>query len=131
LLPALNGALDEAPATLNRVPLSLGTDAQTLVPELRNRLQDINPMVDYLAPYGRDLGAFIANFHAGFAYKGADGRSVLRLSPFVNAQTLKADPVSGLTTGILLGSNGYPAPGAQSNPQQFSGAYPRLYQEPK
>ncbi len=131
LLPSLDGTLTEAPATLDRVPQSLGTDAQALIPELRSRLQDLNPMVGYLAPYGRDLGSFIANFHAGFAYKGADGRSVLRLSPFVNAQSVKADPLGYLTKDLLIGSNGYPAPGGQADPQQFSGAYPRLYPEPK
>ncbi|MBO0878595.1 MAG: MCE family protein, partial [Pseudonocardia sp.] len=65
LLPSLDGTLDEAPATLDRVP-TLGTDVRAAVPELRTVLRDANPMLGYLKPYGRDLGAMLASFGASF-----------------------------------------------------------------
>lgn len=129
LLPALNGVLDQAPATLTRVPDVAG-DADTLIPQLRERLRDLNPMVAYLSPYGRDIGAFLANFRASFAHRTTDGKNVLALFAVANEQSVRGNPLD-LHGGLLTRSNAYPAPGTQGNRAPFSGTYPRLMKDPK
>jgi phospholipid/cholesterol/gamma-HCH transport system substrate-binding protein len=128
LLPSLNGALDQAPATLDRVP-GVANDAGALIPQLRERLRDLNPMVAYLSPYGRDIGAFLANFRASFAHKTTDGKNVLALFAAANDQSVRGNPVN-LGGGVLVGSNPYPAPGQQAVRAPFSGQYPRLMKDP-
>jgi phospholipid/cholesterol/gamma-HCH transport system substrate-binding protein len=129
LLPALDGVLDKAPKTLDRVP-TLSDDAEALIPQLWERLRDVNPMVGYLTPYGRDIGAFIANFSASFAHKTTDGKTVLALFAAGNDQSVRGVPID-MHGGVLVRSNPYPAPGAQGDRAPFSGNSPRLYKEPK
>jgi phospholipid/cholesterol/gamma-HCH transport system substrate-binding protein len=128
MLPSLNGVLDGAPATLNRVPTVVG-DAGALIPQLRERLRDLNPMVAYLSPYGRDIGAFLANFRASFAHKTTDGKNVLALFAVANEESVRGNPVN-LGGGLTVGTNAYPAPGQQATRKPFSGNYPRLVKDP-
>ena len=60
LLPSLDQALDKAPATLSRTPAA-AADISALVPTLRMALADLNPMLAFLVPYGRDIAGLIAN----------------------------------------------------------------------
>ncbi|HEV7977931.1 MlaD family protein [Amycolatopsis sp.] len=128
MLPSLNGVLDGAPATLNRVPTLVG-DAGALIPQLRERLRDLNPMAAYLSPYGRDIGAFLANFRASFAHKTTDGKNVLALFAVANEESVRGNPVN-LGGGLTVGTNAYPAPGQQATRTPFSGNYPRLVKDP-
>lgn len=126
LLPALNGVLGKAPATLDRVP-AVAADANLLLPRLRDRLRDLNPMLSYLSPYGHDIGSFVANFSASFAHTSSNGNNVLDLFAVVNDQSVRGNPLN-LNGGVLVGSNPYPKPGQQSDLRPFTGNYPRLYQ---
>ncbi|NKQ53219.1 MCE family protein [Amycolatopsis sp. K13G38] len=128
LLPALNGTLDESPATLGRVP-AVGNDLDDLLPKAQFELRDIDPMLSYMSPFGRDIGAFFANFGAAFSYKDENGDNYLRLMPFFNEQSLKGYPVNTsklLPIAPLMQTNPYPGAGSAANPQPFAGPAPHL-----
>lgn len=77
----------------------------------------------YLSLYGRDIGAFLANFRASFAQKTTDGKNVLALFAVANDQSVRWNPVN-LGGGVLVGSNPYPALGQRAVQAPFSGPYP-------
>lgn len=62
LFKATNPALTSLPAFADK-----GSDA---VPKLENVLREINPMVEYIKPYGKDLTSGIENFGAGASLDG-------------------------------------------------------------
>lgn len=123
LLPFLDGTLKRAPRTLDAVP-GAADELRELVPTLRLDLAELNPMLAYLRPYGRDLGAFFANWAAMLAYKDGNGH-YLRIFPVLNEGSLKNLPLS-LNHGILDKSNAYPRPGGATNPGPFNGTYPHV-----
>lgn len=63
ILNPLNGSLVQAPATLGPLPTSAG-DLTTLAKPAANLLSNLNPIVNYVAPYKRDTAAFFSNFNA-------------------------------------------------------------------
>lgn len=130
LLPALNGVLDSAPATLDRVP-TLGSDVRGLVPPAQNLLADANPMLAYLKPYGRDLGAMLANFGASFESKAEDGLNTVRLAPIINSGSVRNMPLPVEGLDPTHWSNPYPKPGQAGNPAPFTGPYPRVERTPR
>ncbi|WP_020498652.1 MlaD family protein [Sciscionella marina] len=129
MLPALNGTLDRAPATLNRIPTVAG-DLNAALPQLRERLRDLNPMLRYLSPYGKDIGSFVANFGSSFAHTTTNGDNVLDLFTVANEQSVRGNPLN-LGKGIFTQSNPYPAPGEQSHLGPFNGKFPRLVKDPE
>src|SRR5439155_19031153 len=60
-LPPLDGALDEAPNTLDRVA-TFRSDTDDLIGPGVQILRDIDPMLGYIRPYGHDLAALFTNF---------------------------------------------------------------------
>lgn len=129
LLPALDGTLDAAPATLERIP-TFGSDVRTLVPGAELMLRDINPMLAYMKPYGRDVGAMIASFGASFDLAVENGIRPIRLSPIFNSASLRGNPLP-MTIDPNHWNNPYPTPGQMENPAPFSGEYPRVERAPK
>lgn len=123
LLPSLDGTLRRAPRTLDAVP-GAADELRELVPILRLDLAELNPMLAYLSPYGRDLAAFFTNWSAMLASKDGNGH-YLRIFPVLNEQSLKNLPLS-VNHGILDKSNAYPAPGGAINPGPYDGTYPRV-----
>ncbi|KAA9153982.1 MCE family protein [Amycolatopsis acidicola] len=131
LLPSLNTVLDKSPATLQRVPAA-GDDLQELAPTVRSVLQDVNPMLRYLEPYGKDIAAFFAGFNSVWSYKAEDGLTVLRLAAVnVTAQMVKTGLPLPTDAGPLTKSNPYPLPGLSGNPTIYTGAYPHVEQDSK
>lgn len=128
LLPALNGTLDAAPDTLQRVPV-VSRDVKDVIPTTRVALSDLNPMLGYLKPYGRDLAAFFTNVSAQFAQRDANGH-YLRAFLIFNEQTARNNPLN-TNKGLLDKSNAYPGPGQSAEPGPFTGQYPRVEQEPR
>ncbi|HVW43597.1 MAG TPA: MlaD family protein [Amycolatopsis sp.] len=128
LLPSLNGALDEAPATLDRVP-TFGTDVRTLIPGATLLLRDVNPMLGYLEPYGRDIGAMTASFGAAMDTQVENGVRPIRLAPIFDSASLRGVPlqINGLDPTHWV--NPYPQAGQAANPAPFSGPYPRVQRE--
>jgi phospholipid/cholesterol/gamma-HCH transport system substrate-binding protein len=126
LLPALDGTLDRAPATLQRVP-AVSNDARELIPTLRVTLADVNPMLSYLQPYGRDIAAFFANWSAMLAQRDVNGH-YLRVSTVFNEQSVSNFPIES-HVAVLDKSNAYPKPGQAANPGPFTGRYPHVDRE--
>ncbi|MFR9805061.1 MlaD family protein [Pseudonocardia sp. RS010] len=126
LLPALDGALDAAPPTLDRVP-TLGEDVRSLSPVAVDMLREVNPMLNYLAPYGRDFAAFIANFNSVIGHTDEAGFHYLRLQPRINERSIQ----SPVNFGINTYENPYPAPGAGLDVGPFEGEYPRVERAPR
>lgn len=127
LLPALNGTLDAAPATLQRTPV-VSRDVRDVIPSAHVALADLNPMLGYLQPYGRDLAAFFTNVSAQFAQRDVNGH-YLRAFLIFNEQSARNNPLN-TNKGLLDKSNAYPAPGQSADPGPFTGQYPRVKQEP-
>ncbi|SNR94708.1 phospholipid/cholesterol/gamma-HCH transport system substrate-binding protein [Haloechinothrix alba] len=129
LLPALDGTLDTAPATLKRVP-TFGHDLRQLIPDAEMTLRDVNPMLAYLKPYGRDVGAMFASFGAALDLQLDNGIRPLRMAPIFNSNAIRGNPLS-TKADPLTWTNPYPAPGQVGNPQPYRGEYPRVERAPK
>lgn len=122
LLPALDSVLGRAPATLERVP-TVSDDARQLIPNVRLTLCDLNPMLAYLSPYGRDLSAWFAS--TADAMRGTvDGEGHTRFTVPQNDQSIRGIP--GGTEHLLPRRNPYPGPGQAEHPVPFQGKYPRV-----
>ncbi|MEV4731854.1 MlaD family protein [Saccharopolyspora sp. NPDC049426] len=128
LLPALNGTLDAAPNTLQRVPV-VSRDVKSIIPPARVVLADLNPSLAYLNPYGRDIAAFFSNVSSQFAQRDVNGH-YLRVFAIFNEQTVRNSPLN-TNKGLLDKSNAYPQPGQAANPGPFAGPYTRIPQEPR
>jgi phospholipid/cholesterol/gamma-HCH transport system substrate-binding protein len=129
LLPDLDATLGKAPATLKRVPAT-ADDISSLVPETDLLLRDVNPMLEYLAPYGTDVGSMFANFGASMNQKLPNGLSPLRLSATVSPYSVRGNPVTLPLPGLSW-NNPYPAAGGATSPQEYDGTYPRIKRDPK
>jgi phospholipid/cholesterol/gamma-HCH transport system substrate-binding protein len=126
LLPALDKTLDRAPDTLHRIP-TFGRDTRNLIPPTQKILQDLNPVLGYLRPYGPEIGGFVANFNAILGYKTEEGIHYARLLAVGDDAAVQSPTNVGATTYI----NPYPAPGKGNFPGPFTGQYPRVEREPK
>lgn len=126
LLPSLNSVLDSAPATLDLIPATSRL-VRNLIPELKVDLADVNPMLSYVQPYGRDLAAFFVNFVPVVATGDANGR-MMRAFLIANEQTLRNFPIS-TNVGPLDKFNPFPQ-GKLDKPGPWSGKYPRIEAEP-
>lgn len=125
--PTLNTVLRTAPATLDRVPALSGA-LDPLVPNLQKALADLNPMIDYMSPYGMDLAAFFANDSSVFGLQDATSRFV-RVFAVLNSTSLVGNPLPTTAVGGV-GQNPYPAPGTAGDPQiNYTGDYKRVTRE--
>lgn len=128
LLPPLEGVLDDAPGTLRRVP-AVADHAQRFLPTVNVALSDLNPMLSYLVPYGRDVAAFFTNIGQVTARSDANGHYI-RLMMVYNEHSLRGKPVSTEEIGPLRKNNPYPRPGQAKDPAPFSGKYHRVERDP-
>lgn len=128
LLPSLDRTLDAAPGTLSRIP-RLGSDVRALVPAARTLLADVNPMLAYLKPYGKDVGAMFANFGASFGFTAEDGLNAVRLAPVFNENSVRGYPLPFMLPNHW--TNPYPKAGTAGDPAPFTGKYPRVEREPR
>lgn len=129
-LPAIQQVLDRAPATLTRTPV-IARQASSLVGPSRVALADLNPMLNYLEPYGADVSAFFTNLAGAFRQSDPNGH-YWRVFAIVNEQSLKGLPYA---TNVLVpggnGSNAYQEPGGALTPVPFTGTYPRVVEDPE
>jgi len=124
IVPSLDSTLKTAPATLERVP-TFGTDVQRILPDASLLLEDVNPMLAYLRPYGRDIGSMFANFGASMDLRAENGVRPVRLAAIFNTASVRGFPLP-LTFDPTHWNNPYPAPGQVGNPKPFKGTYPRV-----
>lgn len=122
LLPELDSVLDSAPATLDRVPQFANDLREDLIPSSRDILQDVNPVLGYLKPYGRDIAAFFANFNAILNYKDEAGNHYWRTFLTFNDKSVTAPG----SVGGLSYYNPIPDAGSGGRPGPFEGEFPRL-----
>lgn len=127
-VPPLDAVLDSAPATLTRVPAVTG-DVDRLLPDAKVLMSDLNPMLGYLEPYGRDVAAFFTNFAQTLDTGDAWGK-YLKVMPPVNEQNIKGLPL-WTNIGPLDRFNPLPLPGSLAHPETFGNRdYPRVDREP-
>lgn len=130
LLPSLNGTLDSAPATLNRVEPALGSDLRATMPTLHTVLRNVNPMLQYLKPYGRDIGSFFDTFAGSFDLLMGNGVRAVRLDPIFNQESVRNVPTPLLSNlNPQIWHNAYPKPGGAVRPEPFQGQYPRIHRD--
>lgn len=110
LLPSLDRTLDTAPGTLTRVP-RFGQRLRPMLGTLHADLGDVNPMLSYLQPYGKDAAALFTNFSQYLSGSDPNG-NIGRVLPVFNEKS----PNSPLNTqsGPLYKRNPYPAPGTSA-----------------
>jgi phospholipid/cholesterol/gamma-HCH transport system substrate-binding protein len=127
LMPPLSGTFDRAGATLHRVP-KFGEDARDTIPQAREFVRDLNPMLQYLKPYGPEISAFFVNFNAIVKYTDEAGMNYIRLMPMINDHAVQT-PVA--YNGPFTYKNPFPKPGSQPDPGPWDGTYPHVERLPK
>lgn len=124
MLPSLDTTLDKAPATLTRLS-PLRKAASPLLETLQVNMADLNPMLAYLQPYGRDIVSYWTNF-IGFVGSSDANGPIARVKPILGVSSLNL-PLEASPTTMY---NPYPAPGAHNDPEEFTGEYPRIEEDP-
>lgn len=128
IMPVLDDVATSAPNTLRRIPM-VAPDLRATMSTMNVALCDVNPMLGYMEPYGRDIAAYFTNWGDALSRYDANGSS-LRLLVVLNEKSLTGQPVNTHLGPFDKSGNAYPAPGASNDPDGFSGKYPRLHQEP-
>lgn len=119
-MPPLNGTLDRAPATLDRVP-TLAGDLQGLFPPAVSVMRDLNPMLEYIRPYGPEFATWFAHFGGIAKYRDTTGVHYWRFHAVGNPAA------AGLP--VTEYANPIPEPGTGGTPGPFTGEYPRIERE--
>lgn len=127
LVPDLQRVVDRAPATFARTPKFVDS-ARPVVKSLSVVLQDFNPMLDYMKPYGHDMAGQFRNVSLAVGATDTKGH-ILRVRTVFTGHSLNS-PIKALLPGVYY--NPYPAPGAaQDDPDTtFTGQYPRVHRDP-
>jgi phospholipid/cholesterol/gamma-HCH transport system substrate-binding protein len=127
LMPDLDSVLHKAPDTLHRVP-DFSDRSHELFPQSVTDLQDLNPMLGYLKPYGPELSDVLANFAQTLAHGDNNGR-YFRTMLLVNEQSVKNLPIN-TQIGPLAKFNPYPNPGQGYNPGPPGRQFTRVEKDP-
>jgi phospholipid/cholesterol/gamma-HCH transport system substrate-binding protein len=115
--------------------------ATALLGPLQAVLRQANPLLAYLAPYARDLGALFpsmgapTHFRDGVAGYGRvapvfSGGVITGAPPGANSVLLALQRAGLLGLLSLKQYNAYPKPGTANHPVPFTGAYPRIQADP-
>lgn len=129
ILPDLDEALDKAPYTLQRVD-GFADELRYIVPDAKPFLADLNPMLGYIEPYGKEIGAFLTNFGETLSTGDRNGKAI-SVHLILNEQSFKGYPVDS-NVGPFDKFNPFPKPGSlNENPgAEWSGPYTRVQEEP-
>jgi phospholipid/cholesterol/gamma-HCH transport system substrate-binding protein len=107
------------------------------VPPLSAFLQQVKPMVTYLAPYWREISGFFSQDAASFQPTDSLGHVARIVLPISRSDLpglltpAEEQLLQKLQSGFdTRGNNAYPAPGHAGVGAPFSGAYPRLQADP-
>jgi phospholipid/cholesterol/gamma-HCH transport system substrate-binding protein len=126
LVPELERVIDRAPATLRRTP-GFVDSAGPVVSSFSGVLQDLNPMLAYMEPYGHDFAAQFTNVSLSNSATDPKGH-ILRVRPVFTGHSANL-PTMTLLPGMFF--NPYPAAGASDHaPKTFDGDYPRVFRDP-
>lgn len=126
LVPDLQRVINRGPATFTRTPKFVKT-ARPAVKSVSGLLQDVNPMLAYMKPYGPDIAANFRNISLSTSSKDANGRILRLVTIFSGNSVNSAAPLKVL--GMHF--NPYPDAGAaQDNPGvSFTGNYPHVVRD--
>ncbi len=122
-MPALSTVLDRAPATLTKVP-EFTDELGAIVPSAITVMSDLNPVLGYLEPYGKDIAAFFANFSGTLSQRDVNGH-FFRITPVVSDKSLRGLPVT-THLGDKNGWNPLPAPGSLETLAPYRSTYPQV-----
>ena len=125
----LADVLDRGPETLDRVPTLGGDLRDHLIPSARDIFQDLNPMLEYMRPYGVDLGAYVALNGAAWGYHDEAGTYYFRLMQLYNDASVHS-PIAK-SPAFATYNNAVPKAGAGAHPGPFTGQYPRVERAPR
>lgn len=129
LVGPVDGVLDKAPKTLRKVPATAVALSDLLV-QIDSVLRDANPVLAYMRPYRKDIGAFFGNFAAAIDREVENGIQPVQLAVMVNAYSVRGNPVPLEGVAPLVWTNPYPEPGAAATTDEtFAGDYPRVERE--
>lgn len=128
LLDPMDSSLGRADQTLDRIP-ALAALLSGISPDVDTLLANANPMVQYLAPYGVDIGSFFGNFGGTFDLPLENGVKAVRLAPLFSAYSLRNNPLNLMAVDPLHWNNPYPAPNTADKPGPGSGVYPKIDKE--
>lgn len=130
MLPDLDRTLDRAPRTLHKVHRFASPLKDDVIPNARDILQDANPMLRFIAPYGPELGGMIGNFGAILNYQDDAGRQVFHASLTASPAEI-GSPINPGNLGRSNFWNPIPKPGTLLHQQPFDGKYPRIERQSK
>ncbi|CAM3415038.1 MlaD family protein [Nocardioides dubius] len=128
LLEPMDSSLGRSQSTLEQVP-ALASMVSDIAPDVDTLLANANPMVQYLAPYGVDIGSFFGNFGGTFDLPLENGVKAVRLAPLFSAYTVRNNPLNLMAIDPLHWNNPYPAPMTADKPGPGSGVYPKIEKE--
>jgi phospholipid/cholesterol/gamma-HCH transport system substrate-binding protein len=131
MLPDLDRALDRAPETLHKVHRFSSPLKDDVIPDARNILQDANPILRFIHPYGAEVGSMIGNFGSILGYKDESGHSIFKAALTTPTPTALASPINHGGLGNLNYYNPIPKPGHLRNPGPWNGKYPHIQRESK
>jgi phospholipid/cholesterol/gamma-HCH transport system substrate-binding protein len=108
------------------------------VPGLDGLLRQGAPVVSYMTPFSREVGALMANMGAFNGVRDRLGTKG-RILNYVDEATLslltdqqqRAIKALGLKALQRFHENSYPAPGTVGTPQPFGGSFPQLEASPR
>lgn len=125
LLAPMNSSLGRADQTLSQVP-ELSRQVSAISPGLVTTLNNLNPMVQYLVPYGTDIGSFFGNFGGSFNVPLENGVKAVRLAPIFSEYSVRNLPLNLQLLNPLHWNNPYPKPLQAAHPSRYKGKYPRI-----
>lgn len=127
MLPALDSVLSKSPDTLSRVP-RLSEDVRRIIPNARVALCDVNPMLSYVRPYGREVAALFTNWNDSLNSGDSISR-FWRVYLTLNEKSVGGSPLDTNKVEPLNKFNPYPPPGSLTEPGPYERPYPRIERE--
>jgi len=128
LLGPMNSSFGRANLTLSQVP-ELSRQLSAISPDLVTTLRNVNPMVQYLVPYGTDIGSFFGNFGGSFNVPLENGVKAVRLAPIFNEYSVRNNPLNLQKINPLHWNNPYPAPLQAGHPAPYRAKYPEIHSD--
>ncbi|MCW2800795.1 MAG: virulence factor Mce family protein [Aeromicrobium sp.] len=125
LLPPMKSALTRGLQTTSQLP-STSRNISAAVPKADTLLANVNPMIEYLRPYGVDIGSFFGNFGSTFNIPDENGVQPVRLAPIFNEYSVRNLPLDLQKLNPLHWNNAYPDPMQADNPGKWRGTYTRV-----
>lgn len=128
LLGPMDASFGRANQTLVQVP-QLSGQLRAIAPDLDTTLRNVNPMLQYLMPYGTDIGSFFGNFGGSFNEPLENGVKAVRLAPIFNEYSVRNIPLDLQMLNPLHWNNPYPSPLQAGDPARYRGDYPKIRAE--